>query len=105
MADKPESVRSNSVAPSDYSYDSQGHGGGIRPHLHTGVSRDSSQSPSQTHIATDGQSVSVGVEPRPYIYYSLTVTVLSLWGALSDERTGLSFVYATDPCQRSLSRA
>jgi hypothetical protein len=24
----------------------------------------------------------------------LTVTVLFLWGALSDERTGLSFVYA-----------
>jgi hypothetical protein len=27
-----------------------------------------------------------------------------LWGALSDERTGLSFVYAAGPCQRSLSR-
>jgi hypothetical protein len=26
-----------------------------------------------------------------------------LWGALSDERTGLSFVYAAGPCQRSLS--
>jgi hypothetical protein len=26
------------------------------------------------------------------------------WGALSDERTGLSFVYASGPCQRSLSR-
>jgi hypothetical protein len=38
------------------------------------------------------------------IYYCLTVTVLFLWGALSDERTGLSFVYAAGPCQRSLSR-
>jgi hypothetical protein len=25
------------------------------------------------------------------MYYSLTVTVLFFWGALSDERTGLSF--------------
>jgi hypothetical protein len=28
----------------------------------------------------------------PDIYYCLTVTVLLLWGALSDERTGLFFV-------------
>jgi hypothetical protein len=40
----------------------------------------------------------------PDIYYSLTVTVLFLWGALSDERTGLSFVYAAGPRQHSLSR-
>jgi hypothetical protein len=33
-----------------------------------------------------------------------TVTVLFLWGAHSDERTGLSFVYAAGPCQNSLSR-
>jgi hypothetical protein len=33
----------------------------------------------------------------------VTVTVLFLWGALSDERTGLSFVYAAGPCQRNLS--
>jgi hypothetical protein len=38
------------------------------------------------------------------MYYSLTVTVLFLWSSLSDERTGLSFVYAAGPCQRSLSR-
>jgi hypothetical protein len=30
----------------------------------------------------------------------LTVTVLILWGALSDERTGLPFVHAAGPCQR-----
>jgi hypothetical protein len=29
---------------------------------------------------------------------------LFLWSALSDERTGLSFVYAASPCERSLSR-
>jgi hypothetical protein len=42
--------------------------------------------------------------PWPDIYYSLTVTVLFLWGALWDERTSLSFVYAVGPHQRSLSR-
>jgi hypothetical protein len=36
--------------------------------------------------------------------YSLTVMALFSWGALSDKRTGLSFVYAAGPCQRSLSR-
>jgi hypothetical protein len=29
---------------------------------------------------------------------------LVLWGALSDERTGLSFIYAAGPRQRSFSR-
>jgi hypothetical protein len=51
---------------------------------------------------TVSQSVSRGVEP--HIYYSLTVTVLICGGALSDERTGLSFLYAAGPRQRSLSR-
>jgi hypothetical protein len=40
----------------------------------------------------------------PRFIYSLTVTVSFLWGALSDERMGLSFVYAAGPRQRSLSR-
>jgi hypothetical protein len=35
----------------------------------------------------------------------LTVTFLIPWGALSDERTGLSFVCAAGPCQRSLSQS
>jgi hypothetical protein len=39
----------------------------------------------------------------PDIYYFLTVTVLFLWDALSEERTGLSFVYAAGPRQHSLS--
>jgi hypothetical protein len=34
----------------------------------------------------------------------VTVTVLFLWGAISDERSGLAFVCAAGPCQRSLSR-
>jgi hypothetical protein len=49
---------------------------------------------------TFGQSVS----KFWYRYYSLTVTVLFSWGALPDERIGVSFVYATGPCPRSLSR-
>jgi hypothetical protein len=43
------------------------------------------------------------ITPR-YLHYSLTVTVLFLCGALSDERTGLSFVYAAGPHQHILSR-
>jgi hypothetical protein len=62
------------------SYDSQGYGGGIRTRLHW-----------------------VKVTLRPDIYYCLTLPVLFLCGALSDERTGLSFVHAAGPCQRSLS--
>jgi hypothetical protein len=50
-------------------------------------------SQSQRHIAIDGQSISQSwCRAPPDIYYCLTVTVLSLWVALSDERTGLSFV-------------
>jgi hypothetical protein len=41
---------------------------------------------------------------RYMVYFYLTIMVLLLWGALSDERTGLSFVYVAGPCQRSLSR-
>jgi hypothetical protein len=35
---------------------------------------------------------------------SLTVAGLLIWGALSDERTGLSFTIAAGSCQRSVSR-
>jgi hypothetical protein len=62
-------------------------------------------------MATDGQSVSKSWCRAPsrthdqiFSYYYLTVTVLFLWVALSDERTGLSFVYAAGSSQRSLSR-
>jgi hypothetical protein len=54
---------------------------------------------------TVGQSVSLVVELHlglmtRYLLLFLTVTVLILW----DERTGLSFVHAAGPRQRSLSR-
>jgi hypothetical protein len=57
---------------------------------------------------TVSQSVSFSVEPHLGL-----MTIYLLWfdrygplcrGALSDERTGLSFLYAGGPCQRSLSR-
>jgi hypothetical protein len=78
-------------------YDSQGHGGGIRPRLHTGILRWKSKSKSHCDWRSVSQSVSLGIEPHLWLmtrYYCLTVTVLFSWGALSDERTGLSFVYA-----------
>jgi hypothetical protein len=43
---------------------------------------------------TASQSVSLGVEPQTDICYCLTFMVLFLFGALSDEKTGLFFVYA-----------
>jgi hypothetical protein len=44
------------------------------------------------------------VGPTNRYLFVLTVTFLFPWGALSDERTGLPFVCAAGPCQRSLSR-
>jgi hypothetical protein len=42
---------------------------------------------------------------RPDFYYCQTVAGLLTWGALSDERTCLSFSVAAGPPQRSHSRA
>jgi hypothetical protein len=41
---------------------------------------------------------------RPSGAYDQTVAGLLMWGALSDERTGLSFTTAAGPHQRSHSR-
>jgi hypothetical protein len=38
---------------------------------------------------------------RPDFYYCQTVAGLLMWGALSDQRTGLSFTIAPGPCQCS----
>jgi hypothetical protein len=61
---------------------------------------------SQSYIRTSGQSVSLCWcqapirGPRPHFYYSRTVAGLFLWAALSDKRTGLSFIIAVGPRQR-----
>jgi hypothetical protein len=56
---------------------------------------------SQSQIATDDQSISKSWCRAPDLFVSYGIV---FWGALSDERPGLSFVYAADPRQRSLSR-
>jgi hypothetical protein len=59
---------------------------------------------------TDGQwaSLSWNKAPiwglRPDFYYWQTVACFLMWGALSDERTGLSFTIAAGPRQRCHSR-
>jgi hypothetical protein len=59
------------------------------------------QSQSQNYVTTDGQSASLSWNKasiwglRPDIYYCQTVAGLLIWGALSDERTGLSFASVT----------
>jgi hypothetical protein len=57
---------------------------------------------------TVSQSVSLGVEPpvglmTRYLLHSDSYGLV-FWGAHSDERMGLSFVYAADPRQLSLTR-
>jgi hypothetical protein len=69
------------------------------------VTSSQSQSQSQSHIVTDGQLVSKSWCRAPSgIHDQIFITVLFLWGTLSEEKTSLSFVYAAGPCQRSLSR-
>jgi hypothetical protein len=69
-----------------------------------------SQNQSQSHIATDRLSVSKSWCRAPSgAHDQIFITVWQLryfflWGALSNERTGVSFVYAAGPCQCSLSR-
>jgi hypothetical protein len=66
----------------------------------------SNQSQSWSHIATDGQSVSLGFEPHLELMtrYLLLFDSYGLVFVLSDKRKGLFFVYVAGPCQRSLSR-
>jgi hypothetical protein len=65
------------------------------------------QSQSQSYITTDGQPASLSLNKAPIwglrsdLDYCLTVAGLLIWGALSDERTGLPFAIATGSRQRS----
>jgi hypothetical protein len=64
-------------------------------------------SESEFYVTTDGQSASLSWNKaliwdlRPDHDYCQTVTVLLMWGVLSDERTGLSFTIAAGLRQRS----
>jgi hypothetical protein len=66
---------------------------------------------SRSHITTDGQPASLSWNKAPIwglqpdLDYCLTVAGLLIWGALSNERTGLPFAIATGPRQRSHFRA
>jgi hypothetical protein len=70
----------------------------------------SAQSQSQSYIATDGQSIisKSWCRAPSGAHDEIFIIVLQLplfsCGALSEERTGLSFVYTAGPRQRSLSR-
>jgi hypothetical protein len=76
----------------------------------------STSTESESDVTTDSQLASLSWYKapirglRPDFYFRseygirLTVMFLILWGALSDERTGLSFVCAAGRCQCSLSR-
>jgi hypothetical protein len=62
----------------------------------------------QSYVTTDGQSASLcwNEAPiwglRPDFYYCLTFAGLLMWGALSDERTGLSFARVTVSSNKSV---
>jgi hypothetical protein len=64
-----------------------------------------SECESESYITTDGQSASLSWDKAPIwglgpdFYYCQTVAGFLMWGALSDERTGMSFTIAAGPRQ------
>jgi hypothetical protein len=62
---------------------------------------------SESYVTTDGQPASLSWNKAPFwglrldFCYCQTVAGLLMWGALSDERTGLSLTTAAGPRQRS----
>jgi hypothetical protein len=65
-------------------------------------------SQSQSYVITGGQSASLSWNEapiwglRPDLYYCQTVAGLLMWGALSDDRTGLSFARVTVSSNKSV---
>jgi hypothetical protein len=74
------------------------------------LTREDIANQSQSYITTDGQPASLSWNKapswglRPDLCYCQTVAGFFMWGALSDERTGLSFTTAAGPGQRTHSR-
>jgi hypothetical protein len=70
-------------------------------------SRMTTESGSESYVTTDGQPASLSWNKAPIwglwpdLYYRLKVAGLLIWGALSDERTGLPFTIAAGLRQRS----
>jgi hypothetical protein len=56
-------------------------------------------SESESYVTTDGQPASLSWNKAPFwglrpdLYYCLTIAALLIWGALFDERMGLSFQF------------
>jgi hypothetical protein len=65
---------------------------------------------SQSYVTTESQPVSLSWNKahiwdlRPDFYYCLNGAGFLMWGALSDERTSLSFTFAAGPRQFSYCR-
>jgi hypothetical protein len=63
----------------------------------------------ESYVTTDGQSVTVSWNKAPIwglrqgVYYCQTAAGLLTWGALSDEKTGLTLTIVAGPRQRSHS--
>jgi hypothetical protein len=78
------------------SYDSQGYGGGVLTCLHTVLAYVKKFIVKVTLRLTVGQSVCIVVEPLLVLmtrcFYCFKIAVVSLWSALSDERSGLPIV-------------
>jgi hypothetical protein len=67
------------------------------------------RSESESYVTTDGQSASLSWNKAPIWglrpeFYGQAVAGLLMWGALSDDRTSLSFTVAAGPRQRIHSR-
>jgi hypothetical protein len=79
----------------------------LTAHLELQNSADYSE--SESYVTTDGQSASLSWYKTPiWAYDQIFIAIrntsdscsLLIWGALSDERTGLSFTVASGPSQR-----
>jgi hypothetical protein len=79
-------------------------------HFATSLFLSNSEPESESYVTTDGRSASLSWNEapiwglRPNFCFCQIVPGVPMWGAFSDERTGLSFTIAAGPRQRSHSR-